>query len=69
MIKNTSWLSSDRMLGEISLGGLIIVIFVRTIQLNILKTKVGFNSYFLYDFGLVLVLDLIYLGSFAMILF
>ncbi|VDD96653.1 unnamed protein product [Enterobius vermicularis] len=39
VIKDTSWLASDRFLGEISLGGLIIIILVRTIQMNILKTK------------------------------
>nr|CTP81274.1 Bm2811 [Brugia malayi] len=39
MIKNTTWFNSERPLGEISLGGLIILVFVRIIQLNTLKTK------------------------------
>uniref|UniRef100_A0A915PNK8 Dymeclin n=1 Tax=Setaria digitata TaxID=48799 RepID=A0A915PNK8_9BILA len=39
MIKDTTWFSSDRPLGEISLGGLIVLVFVRIIQLNTLKTK------------------------------
>lgn len=41
MIKDTTWFSSDRPLGETSLGGLIILVFVRTIQLNTMKTKVS----------------------------
>uniref|UniRef100_A0A8R1XKX3 Dymeclin n=1 Tax=Onchocerca volvulus TaxID=6282 RepID=A0A8R1XKX3_ONCVO len=39
MIKNTTWFSNERPLGEVSLGGLIILVFVRIIQLNTLKTK------------------------------
>ncbi|VBB26333.1 unnamed protein product [Acanthocheilonema viteae] len=39
MIKDTTWFNSERPLGEISLGGLIILVFVRIIQLNTLKTK------------------------------
>uniref|UniRef100_A0A158R494 Dymeclin n=1 Tax=Syphacia muris TaxID=451379 RepID=A0A158R494_9BILA len=39
MIKDTSWVTSDRFLGEMSLGGLVIITFIRTIQMNILKTK------------------------------
>ncbi|VDM96485.1 unnamed protein product [Thelazia callipaeda] len=39
MIKDTSSFSNERPLGEISLGGLIILVFVRTIQLNTVKTK------------------------------
>ncbi|KAM3719201.1 Dymeclin [Dirofilaria immitis] len=39
MIKDTTWFSNERALGEVSLGGLIILVFVRIIQLNTLKTK------------------------------
>uniref|UniRef100_A0A914S166 Dymeclin n=1 Tax=Parascaris equorum TaxID=6256 RepID=A0A914S166_PAREQ len=39
MIKNTSWYQAERPVGEVSLGGLIILVFVRTIQLNTLKTR------------------------------
>ncbi|CAG9540808.1 unnamed protein product [Cercopithifilaria johnstoni] len=39
MIKDTTWFNSERPLGEISLGGLIILVFVRIIQFNTLKTK------------------------------
>uniref|UniRef100_A0A0R3RYY1 Dymeclin n=1 Tax=Elaeophora elaphi TaxID=1147741 RepID=A0A0R3RYY1_9BILA len=39
MVKDTTWFNSERPLGEISLGGLIILVFVRIIQLNTLKTK------------------------------
>ncbi|VDM49515.1 unnamed protein product [Toxocara canis] len=41
MIKDTSWYQAERPLGEVSLGGLIILVFVRTIQTNTLKTRSG----------------------------
>ncbi|KAK0393027.1 hypothetical protein QR680_000022 [Steinernema hermaphroditum] len=39
MIADVDWFSSDRQLGEISLGGLIILVVTKTIQNNTIKTR------------------------------
>jgi len=39
MLKNITWFS-DRNLPEISLGGLIVLVIIRTIQFNISRTRV-----------------------------
>jgi hypothetical protein len=41
MVKNVEWFVGDRPLGEISLGGLIAIILVRTIQSNSVRTRVS----------------------------
>ncbi|VDN52240.1 unnamed protein product [Dracunculus medinensis] len=38
-INETTWLNSERNVGGISLGGLIIIVFARTIQINIIKMR------------------------------
>lgn len=61
MIKNTSWYQAERPIGEVSLGGLIILVFVRTIQLNTLKTRVS-SPWFFCFLSSVCVLVFSYLG-------
>ncbi|KAH7712679.1 Dymeclin [Aphelenchoides avenae] len=39
MVKNVAWFQSDRPTGEISLGGLIVLVFCKTIHMNTAKTR------------------------------
>ncbi len=41
MVKGIDWYT-ERILGEISLGGLFILVVIRTIQHNMLKMRVGY---------------------------
>ncbi len=43
MLKNVVWYT-DRQLSEISLGGLIILVIIRTIQFNMSRTRVIIES-------------------------
>lgn len=45
MVKDVDWYDSERPLGEISLGGLIALVFIRTIQKNTIKTRVSSASF------------------------
>jgi hypothetical protein len=42
VIKNVTWYQHDRPISEISLGGLAIAVFAKTIHTNTVKTRVNF---------------------------
>ena len=39
-IHNVDWYSTERQLSQITLGGLIVLVLTRTIQVNIVKVRV-----------------------------
>ena len=41
MIKNVTWLTSERTIAELSLGGLTIAVFAKTLYTNMIKTRVS----------------------------
>lgn len=45
-VKNIDWYQSDRPLQEITLGGLIILVCVKTVHLNTVKMRVSFFDCF-----------------------
>jgi hypothetical protein len=55
MLKNIVWYT-DRQLSEISLGGLIILVIIRTIQFNMSRTRVIIESFNFDDNNLKLTL-------------